>query len=369
MDYSASRLEERTLASPSEVVPYLADAHPSVTWVDVQGLGETKILEELRDIFHIHPLALADVVNVPQRSKVENFERYLFVITRMTLESGQAEFHSEQVSLFIGKTFVLTFQETYGDCLDPVRARIRSGAGLLRKSGPDYLAYAIIDALVDHYFPAVESLGERLEELEDEVVRTPTPDTLRRIYSVKRELIEIRRGIWPQREAINALLHDESGLVGREVHVYLRDCYDHAVQLIEVVESLRELATGLLDVYMSSVAQRTNEIMRVLTVVTTIFIPLTFLVGVYGMNFKTEVSNWNMPELSWRFGYPAILGTMFLIALGLLLLFARMGWLRSGAASLKAADARRGLEVRGTGPAPPVRGSGPDLGTGSPPAA
>lgn len=329
MDYCPERLEERVLESPSEVVPYLTDATPSVTWVDVQGLGNLGVLQELQRIFDIHPLALADVVNVPQRPKVDVYDRYLFAITRMGLPTENGGLHTEQVSLFVGKDFVLTFQETHGDCLDPVRERIRKGTGMIRRSGADYLAYAILDALVDGYFPLVEAVGERIEDLEDGVVLSPEPGALREVYALRRDLLEIRRGVWPQREALNALLHDESGFFSKNVRPYLRDCYDHVVQILEIAETQRELASGLLDVYLSSIANRTNEVMKILTVVTTIFIPLSFIAGVYGMNFDPDRSPWNMPELRWRHGYFFALSLMLAVALLLLGFFWRKGWLRS----------------------------------------
>ncbi|HVR73660.1 MAG TPA: magnesium/cobalt transporter CorA [Planctomycetota bacterium] len=322
MDYSADRVYEKTLASPREVSKYLVDTTDSITWVDVQGLGERHVLEALGDVFRLHRLALADVVNVPQRPKVDTYDNHLFILTRMTMLTPAGEVHVEQVSLFLGKSFVLTFQETYGDCFDPVRERIRKGIGIVRKSGADYLAYAILDAITDQYFPVVEAIGERIESLEDEVVHRPTPATLKSVYNIKRELLSIRRCIWPQRDAINALMRDESGHIGAEVRVYLRDCYDHTVQLIDFVETLRELGGGLLEVYLSSVANRTNEVMKVLTVVTSIFIPLTFIVGIYGMNFSF------MPELRSPYGYPAIWAVLLAVAGSLLVFFWRKGWLR-----------------------------------------
>jgi len=330
MDFTPSRLEEKTLSNASEAAPYLTDAEPSVSWVDVQGLGDAQILQDLKKVFGIHDLAMADVVNIPQRPKVEFYDRYLFIVTRMAYPLHDGTLHSEQVSLFLGKDFVLTFQETYGDCLDPVRERIRSGTGLLRKSGADYLAYAIIDAILDQYFPVIEILGEEIERLEDEVVSQPRPETMRKIYELKRAILEVRRAIWPQRDAVNVLLHDESGLIGKEAHFYLRDCYDHTVQIMEVIESLRELAAGLLDVYLSAIANRTNEVMKILTVVTTIFIPLTFIVGIYGMNFDTS-QKWNMPELRAPYGYATLVGIMLLIGISLLVFFWRKGWLQSAA--------------------------------------
>jgi magnesium transporter len=328
IDYCPDRVEERDLSSPEEVVPYLTDNTPSITWVDVQGLGDRTVLEALGRIFELHPLALADVVNAPQRPKVEPYEKHLFIITRMSLLGRDHSLATEQTSIFLGKGFVLTFQETQGDCLDPVRERIRRGAGTIRKAGADYLAYAILDAIIDYYFPVVESLGERIEDLEDEVVRRPVPSTLGKIYALKRELLQVRRAIWPQRDSLSALARDDSGLVGKEAHVYLRDCHDHAVHLIDVIESLRELAASLLEVYLSSVANRTNEVMKVLTVVSTIFIPLTFLVGVYGMNFNTS-HPLNMPELDWPYGYLACWVFMIAVAAALLAYFGRRGWLRS----------------------------------------
>ncbi len=333
LDFAPSHFVEKTLASPREVVPYLHDSTHSVTWVDVQGLGEKEVLEEFGQIFKLHRLALADVVNTPQRPKVESYDSHLFVITRMVMLKKSGDVQTEQVSIFIGKSFVLTFQETYGDCLDPIRERIRKGTGVVRSSGADYLAYAILDAITDQYFPVIESMGERIEDLEDEVVESPSPSILQRIYALKRELLSVRRGIWPQRDAINSLVRDESGLIGRDVHIYLRDCYDHAVQLIDVIETLRELAGGLLDVYLSSIANRTNEVMKVLTVMASIFIPLTFVVGVYGMNFE------HMPELRWKFGYLAVWVLMILVSVGLLAFFWRRGWLRSNAKP--DSDARR----------------------------
>jgi magnesium transporter len=324
MDYAPNHFAEKTLASPRDVVEYLQDATSSVTWVDVQGLGDRSVLEELASIFGVHRLALADVVNTPQRPKLETFDNHLFMITRMAMLTKSLDLQAEQVSLFLGRNFVLTFQETYGDCLDPVRERIRGGIGIVRNSGPDYLAYAILDAIVDQYFPVVEALGERIEALEDEVVTRPRPATLQHIYAMKRELLTVRRGIWPQRDIFNSLLRDESGHIGREVHVYLRDCYDHTVQLMDMVETLRELTSGLLDVYLSSIANRTNDIMKVLTVIASIFIPLTFIVGVYGMNFEV------MPEIRWQYGYLAVWIVMILVAAGLLLTFARKGWLSRG---------------------------------------
>lgn len=320
LHYAIDRLEEAEVQGVGQIRPFL-ERTDGVTWVDIQGLGDETVLTALGQLFKLHRLALADVVNVPQRPKVEPYDDHLFIVTRMTLLTPDKTPHSEQVSLFLGKGFVLTFQETYGDCLDPVRERLRKSTGSIRRSGPDYLAYAILDAIADHYFPVVESLGERIERLEDQVMSRATPQTLRSIYSVKRDLLAVRRAIWPQREAIQSLLHDDTAWISQDVKLYFRDCYDHILQVIEIVESSRELAASLLDAYLSFMANRTNEVMRLLTVVTAIFIPLTFIVGIYGMNFQ------NMPEMSWEYGYPAVWTVMGVIATLLLYYFKRKGWL------------------------------------------
>ena len=300
----------------------------SVSWLDVMGIGSEDILRRLAKVFDLHPLVLEDVVNVPQRPKVEDFGSQLVFIARMVMpkENGYG-FYSEQVSFVLGKHYLLTVQEEPDrDCFVPVRDRIRTNKGIIRKEGADYLAYSLIDAIIDGFFPVLEDYGERIEELEDEVVTNPSRRTLERIYQVRRELLELRRAIWPQRDAINSLIRDGSDLISPEVRVYLRDCYDHAVQVMDIVETYRELASGLMDVYLSSVSNKMNEVMKFLTVMSSIFIPLTFIAGVYGMNFNTEKSPWNMPELNWYWGYPAFWALMIAIASALVYFFWRRGW-------------------------------------------
>lgn len=300
----------------------------SVSWLDVMGIGSEDILRRLAKVFNLHPLVLEDVVNVPQRPKVEDFGSQLVLIARMVMpkERGYG-FYSEQVSFVLGKYYLLTVQEEpERDCFAPVRDRIRTNKGTIRKQGADYLAYSLIDAIIDGFFPVLEDYGERIEELEDEVVTNPTRRTLERIYQVRRELLELRRAIWPQRDAINSLIRDGSDLISPEVRVYLRDCYDHAVQVMDIVETYRELASGLMDVYLSSVGNKMNEVMKFLTVMSSIFIPLTFIAGVYGMNFNTEKSPWNMPELDWYWGYPAFWLLMLAISSALVYFFWRRGW-------------------------------------------
>jgi magnesium transporter len=293
-----------------------------VTWIDVQGLGDEQVLRRIAGIFRMHPLALEDVVNVPQRPKVEAYDHDLLIVTRMAMLTDGQGLDMDQVSILLGPHFVLTFQERPGDVLDPVRNRIRKDVGAIRRSGPDFLAYAILDATIDGYFPVLESLGERLENVEDVLIAGPQVEVLHAVHDVKRDLLAVRRGIWPLRDAINALIRDENPLVGQSTRVHLRDCYDHCVQIIDVVETYRELAGGLMDLYLSSIANRQNDIMRVLTVIATIFMPLTFLAGVYGMNFQY------MPELHKYWAYPALLACMGALALGMLVYFWRKGWLR-----------------------------------------
>ncbi len=303
-------------------------ARTPITWINVDGLGDVEVIRRLAEVFHLHPLAQEDVVNTYQRPKVEPYGEHLFIVVRMIYLQG-AEVCSEQLSLYVGSDFLLTFQETPGDSLDPVRNRLRTGAGKIRAGGPDYLAYALIDAVVDGYFPVLEKYGERLEDLEEEILASPRPATINRIHTIKRELLQLRRAIWPLRDAINILLRDKVPLVTDETRVFLRDCYDHVVQIIDLIETYRELGSDLTDVYLSSVSFRTNEIMRVLTVIATIFIPLTFLAGIWGMNFHTEASPLNMPELRWYFGYPFALSIMASVAGLMLLYFHRKRWLGS----------------------------------------
>jgi magnesium transporter len=326
-DYNQTNFIRKQMATPEECLNYLDTE--SVSWVDVQGLGNKDILQRLGKVFELHPLVLEDVVNMAERPKIEDYEDQLVIIARMVVpKEDTCGFYSEQVSFVLGKHYLLTVQEEpEHDCFESVRMRIDKGKGIIRKQGSDYLAYALLDAIVDGFFPVLELYGERIEELEEEVILKPTPQTLQKIYQVRRELLQLRRSIWPQRDAINTLIRDGSELISEEVRIYLRDCYDHAVQVMDMVETYRELASGLMDVYLSSVSNKMNEIMKLLTVVSAIFIPLTFVAGIYGMNFNTEKSPLNMPELNWYWGYPACLALMAAIAVTLLILFKRRGWL------------------------------------------
>jgi magnesium transporter len=329
-DYTATTLIERELTSIDEVVPFLDDVETSVTWLDVRGLCDKHTLERMGEIFAIHPLALEDVVNAPQRPKTESYVDHQLIISRMVQVSDEGRVTTEQLGILFGKGFVLTVQEEpEHDCLDPVRERLRKGRGVIRSEGSDHLAYALLDAVIDGFYPVLEQLGERIEDLEVDAPMAPRGMS-RRIHDIKRELLTIRRAIWPQRDLINSLVRDESLHVSKETRLYLRDPYDHAVQVMDMVETFREVASGLMDLYLSGVSNRMNEIMKVLTVISTIFLPLTFIAGVYGMNFSTDRSPYNMPELNWRFGYPFSLGLMALSAAGLLLYYRNKGWLGRG---------------------------------------
>ncbi len=297
----------------------------SVVWVNVDGLGDAKLIEDLGELFKLHPLALEDVANSHQRAKVDDFGDHLFLTARMprVLEGSVV---SEQISLFLGEGFVLTFQETRGDCFDGIRQRLQREGSRIRQSPASYLAYALLDALVDSHFPVLESIGDTIETLEREIFEDIAGDPLNRIYDLKRDLLLLRRGAWPMRDVLSTLLRDTEAF-DEHVQPYLRDCFDHVLQVIDLIETYRELIGGLLDVHLSQVSNRLNEVMKVLTIIATIFIPLGFIAGVYGMNFNTEISPWNLPELNWVFGYPFALGLMGLIAIGLLFFFRRKGWL------------------------------------------
>jgi magnesium transporter len=340
IDYNDAKAVRLEVAAPEECVPYLDTE--SVSWVDVKGLGNEDVLQRLGRVFSLHPLVLEDVVNVPQRPKVEEHSNQLLIIARMvTLKDDAETFINEQVSLILGKHYLLTVQEEPNyDSFGPIRERIRTNKGTIRKHGSDFLAYALLDSIIDGFFPVLESYGERLEELEDEVVASPTRQTLEKIHNLKRELLSLRRAIWPQRDAINSLIRDGSELISDEVRVYLRDCYDHTVQVLDMVETYRELASSLMDIYLSSINNKMSEVMKVLTVMSSVFIPLTFIAGVYGMNFNPDASPWNMPELNWYWGYPACIGIMIITAVTLIFFFWRRGWFENYSTMIENRPAR-----------------------------
>lgn len=291
-----------------------------VLWINVDGLGDEAVIRHLGHLFKIHPLALEDVTSLRQRSKVDDYSTNLYTAMKM-LSIQEGKLFSEQVSFFLGPNFVLTFQEVEGDCLDPVRERIRKKGGLVCHQNADYLLYCLIDSIIDAYFPVLETYDVRLEDLEEEILGKPDQATMNRLFSVKHDLTSLRRTLWPVREMAGALAHSESPLITPSTLVYLRDCQDHAVQLLELAESYRETGSSLMDFYLSSISNRMNEIMKVLTIIATIFIPLTFIAGIYGMNFE------NMPELHTRCGYFIVMGVMAFLGFGMFFWFIHKGWL------------------------------------------
>ena len=321
--YSEDDFVEKEITDLDEI-PRLLGKH-RVTWINVDGLGDAVVLQKLGEIFALHRLALEDVVNTHQRPKAERYGDVQFLVARMPRSADPLV--TEQFSLFLGKDFVVTFQERQGDCLEPVRDRIRQGGPRLRNHGADYLAYALFDAVVDGYFPILERYGDLMEQLEAEILERPEQSAVARLHGVKQDLTALRRYVWPMRESLSQLSREETPLFTAAIQVYLRDSYDHSVQLLELVESFRDLGSGLMDLYLSSVSNRMNEVMKVLTIIATLFIPLSFIAGLYGMNFNPEISAWNMPELNWRYGYPLALGFMAAVALLLLYYFYRKGWL------------------------------------------
>jgi len=319
--YDADGCEERTV-SPAEI-PSLEPPEGGVLWLDVSGLSDPSAVRAIGDRFGIHPLALEDVLNVPQRSKVEWYGDCLLVVLREVRYPDPPE----QVSFFLADRVVISFQERPGDSFEPVRERLRQGKGRIRAEGADFLLYSLCDAVLDAFFPTLERLGDEVEEMEERLLVSPVPETFVAIRRLKRALLEVRHAVWPARDALNLLLIEEHALIRPGTKVFLRDCYDHTIQLMDMVETFREMASGLVDEYMSAVSNRMNEIMKVLTVVATIFIPLTFIAGVYGMNFDTKASPWNMPELTWAYGYPALLLLMAAVAGGMLCYFRRKRWI------------------------------------------
>jgi magnesium transporter len=298
-----------------------------VLWINVDGLGDSFVVTELGRIFNLHKLALEDVVNGNQRPKVDVYEGHLFVSLRM-LYRHEGRVETEQLSMFIGKDFLISFQEGIpGDCFDPVRERLRKEASKLRCGRTDFLAYNLIDAVVDAYFPYLEDLGEQLEALEDRLMSDPSREIIQEIHTIKRDLLIVRRAVWPLREMINPLMREETPLISHDTRIFLRDCYDHCIQVVDLLETYREVASSLMDIYLSSISNKMNEVMKVLTIITTIFVPLTFVAGVYGMNFNTEKSPWNMPELNAYYGYPLCWLVMFLIAGAEIFYFWRRGWI------------------------------------------
>jgi magnesium transporter len=310
----------------------LAPEPGKVVWIDVQGLGDGELIRQVGAALGLHPLTVEDVVHHHQRPKVEEFDDYLLLVLRMVRHQGEGRVDNEQLSLVLREGLLVTFQERPGDGFEPVRRRLREGKGQIRRSGADYLAYALVDAAIDNYFPVLELYGDTMEALDERVRQDPSPQVSAAIHGMRRELRHLRRAAWPLRDVAAALGRIEHPLLGKRVRPMFRDCYDHVVQVADFVEGTRERASELADLYLAMMGERTNQVMKVLTIISTIFIPLTFLCGLYGMNFDGAVSPFNMPELRWRYGYPALLLLMLVVFLGQILFFRRRGWIggRSG---------------------------------------
>ncbi|UCD56205.1 MAG: magnesium/cobalt transporter CorA [Candidatus Hydrogenedentota bacterium] len=320
IDYDEKTYVEKDVDSVEDCYPF-KDTQ-TVTWINVGGIHNIDILKKLGDCYGLHALVLEDILNTGQRPKIEDFENYLFVVLKMLYRDEKTnDIALEQVSIVLTQNVVISFQEREGDVFVPVRDRIKGSKGRIRRMGVDYLAYALLDAIVDHYFVVLEELGEKIESMEEGLVADPRPETLQAIYDMKREIIHLRKSVWPLREVVSSLERGEPQLIKDATQIYLRDLYDHTIQVIETIETFRDTVSGMLDIYLSSTSNRMNEVMKVLTIIATIFIPLGFVAGLYGMNFD------NMPELHWRWGYLAALSVMILVGLSMLAYFKRKKWI------------------------------------------
>lgn len=317
LDYNETKFEEKIAKTVEECFPFRQKK--SITWINIDGVHDSKIIHDLGEHFGFHPLLLEDIMNNEQRPKIEAFEDHIFIILKM-LSYERREISTEQISIIIGKNFVISFQETEGDIFDPIRKRIRENKGKLRKRGPDYLGYSLIDAIVDHYFAVLEKLEEQIEEVEESISR-PTTETIKIMHHLKRQTILLQRSIWPLREVVSGMMRSEANILKKTTVIYLRDVYDHTIQIMDTIETFRDILSGMMEVYLFSLSNRTNEIMKVLTIIGTIFIPLTFITGVYGMNFDF------MPPLEWEYGYYVVMVGMLIIVIFLLLYFRKRRWI------------------------------------------
>lgn len=320
IDYDEKQLQEKDLKTIEECFP--CKDEPTVSWINIDGVHEVEAIEKMGRHFNIHPLVLEDIVNTGHRPKAEDFEDYVYIVLKMLYyDEEENQVRSEQVSLILGSSYLISFQEKEGDVFDAVRERIRKGKGRIRQAGADYLAYALMDAIVDQYFLIMEIFGEKIEALEEELVENPRARILETIHTVKREMIYFRKQVWPLREIIGGLTRGEYSFISESTAVYLRDVYDHTIQVIDTLESMRDVLGGMLDLYLSTISYKMNEVMKVLTIIATIFIPLTFIAGIYGMNFKY------MPELEWHWGYFMVWGIMVIVMAAMVVYFKKRTWL------------------------------------------
>ena len=321
IDYNGDYLAEKNIQNMDELLA--VKDKPTVSWIHIDGIHDTRVLEQLGAVFGLHPLILEDILNTDQRPKMEDLGDYIFIVLKRfcNICDQNNDITSEQISVILGPNYVISLQEKEEDILNPIRDRIRTGKGRIRKAGADYLAYSIIDIILDSYFSILETLGEKIELEEEALLSNPMGRTLQAIQHLKRDMIFLRKSVWPLRETISALERSESPLIQESTGIYLKDIYDHAIQVLDTVETYRDMLSGMIDIYLSSLSNRMNQVMKVLTVIATIFMPMTFLAGVYGMNFK------HFPELEWRWAYPLFWTVNLAIAVVMLILFKRKKWL------------------------------------------
>ena len=326
VEYDAHTIQETKVERIDETLSWPENG--KVSWINISGLGDVEMLRQIGLNFRIHPLALEDMLNNGERPKLDEYENQLFIVLQMAYSTNGDNIVFEQVSMVLGKQFVITVQEkATRDVFGAVRLRLREGGGNARYMKADYLAYALVDAVVDHYFPLVERLGDSIEKFQETVLNDPTRERLRQLNQFRRTVTELRRAVWPQRDVLGRLMRDETGIIDGETKFFFRDCYDHTVTVLDLLETFRDATRNLMDLYRSSLSMQTNEVIRVLTIVSSIFIPLTFIAGVYGMKFDRSASGLNRPELGWHFGYPYAIGLMLAVAVGLIFFFKRKKWL------------------------------------------
>ena len=318
IDYDESQYAEKEIYAFNECIPYRDK--PTVTWINVDAVHNVEVVEKIGECFGVHRLLMEDIVTTDQRPKMEDLGDYMYIVLRMLYLDEKQEVNSEQVSLVLGPNYVLSFQEAERDFFHTIRDRIRDNKGRIRKMGADYLAYSLIDVIVDNYFLIMETLGEQIESIEMDLISNPVPRTLRVLHNLKRTMVTLRRSVWPLREVVSGMSRSESPLIKDTTEMYLKDVYDHTVQVKDTIESYRDILSGMMDIYLSSVSNRLNEVMKVLTIIATIFIPLTFLVGVYGMNLK-------IPEAGWPYSYAVVWGIIIAVAVVMIILFKRKGWI------------------------------------------
>jgi len=320
IDYDEQNFQEKQVANIEEC--FQLKTAPTVTWINIDGIHQVDVIEKLGRQFELHPLILEDILNTGQRPKFEDFDDYIFIVLKkLTYDEQKETIRIEQASLVLGSNFVISFQESIGHVFEQIRSRIRNAKGRIRKMPSDYLVYALIDVIVDSYFVILEKLGEKIEFLQEQLVTKPTEKTLQQIHNLKREMMSLRKSVWPLRELLSSLQRAESSLINESTGIYMQDVYGHTIQIIDTIESFRDMVSGMLDIYLSSISNKMNAVMKVLTMIATLFIPLTFIAGIYGMNFRY------MPELERRWAYPSVLLLMVAIAVGMLVYFRRKKWL------------------------------------------